>query len=72
VRWEERLLDERLGADYRAYASQVPRWIPRRFDRTAVTARTGLFSWRETFYSERGTLIAIAVGYVLLYLKHSI
>jgi protein-S-isoprenylcysteine O-methyltransferase Ste14 len=27
------------------------------------------FSWRETFFSERGTLIAIVAGYVLLWLK---
>jgi hypothetical protein len=27
------------------------------------------FSWKETFYSERGTLIAIAAGYVLLWIK---
>jgi hypothetical protein len=25
---------------------------------------------RETFFSERGTLIAIAVGYLLLWIKH--
>jgi len=27
------------------------------------------FSWKETLFSERGTLIAIAVGYALLWLK---
>jgi protein-S-isoprenylcysteine O-methyltransferase Ste14 len=27
------------------------------------------YSWRETFFSERGTLIAIAVGYLLLWAK---
>ncbi len=32
------------------------------------TSREG-FSWRETLFSERGTLIAIAAGYVLLWLK---
>jgi protein-S-isoprenylcysteine O-methyltransferase Ste14 len=67
VRWEERLLEERLGDHYRVYASQVPRWIPR-------TLRAGgrgasVFSWRETIYSERGTLIAIAIGFALLWLK---
>ena len=29
-------------------------------------------SWRETFFSERGTLIAIAVGYLLLWMKHNV
>src|SRR4051794_18221831 len=29
VRWEERLLDRRLGTRYRAYAARAPRWLPR-------------------------------------------
>jgi len=29
-------------------------------------------SWPETFFSERGTLIAIAVGYLLLWVKHNV
>src|SRR5438132_1026907 len=28
VRWEERLLESRLGTAYRDYAARVPRWIP--------------------------------------------
>jgi hypothetical protein len=28
-----------------------------------------VFSWRQTIYSERGTLVAIAVGFALLWLK---
>ena len=81
VRWEERLLEERLGERYHAYTSQVPRWIPttitrarrerREMDFSAGSAAStvNVFSWRETFYSERGTLIAIAVGYALLWIK---
>ena len=75
VRWEEQLLEERLGERYHAYAAQVPRWLPHMFNRGARRERGGLdhvFSWRETFYSERGTLIAIAAGYTLLYLKHNV
>jgi len=82
VRWEERLLVERLGDPYRKYAVRVPRWIPSPFSRRgdgagkdsglsanlAVPA-TGVFSWYETLFSERGTLIAIGVGYLLLWLK---
>jgi protein-S-isoprenylcysteine O-methyltransferase Ste14 len=30
---------------------------------------SGTFSWRETIFSERGTLIAIAAAYALLWLK---
>jgi protein-S-isoprenylcysteine O-methyltransferase Ste14 len=76
VRWEERLLEERLGDQYRAYAARVPRWIPHTFKRgapsstgTGQAASAERHSWRETFYSERGTLVAIAVGYLLLWLK---
>ena len=82
VRWEERLLAERLGDAYREYAARVPRWMPHPFNRGVRSARrdlrlsanlaapaTGVFSWYETLFSERGTLIAIAVGYVLLWLK---
>jgi len=69
VRWEEGLLEERRGDEYRAYAARVPRWLPAlgagRQERSA-----GSFSWRDTFFSERGTLIAIASGYVVLWLKH--
>lgn len=32
-------------------------------------AAQGAFSWKDTLFSERGTLIAIAVGYTLLWLK---
>ena len=89
VRWEERLLEERQGDRYRAYAAQVPRWVPHTFNRGARKARpspssgqaacgersrtavsaVNVFSWRETFYSERGTLVAIAIGFALLWLR---
>jgi protein-S-isoprenylcysteine O-methyltransferase Ste14 len=81
VRWEERLLESRLGDSYRAYASRVPRWWPT-FNRTgrrdrgtdrfsAVSASSALkpYSLRETLFSERGTLLAIAAGYLLLWIK---
>ena len=73
VRWEERLLESRLGETYRLYASRVPRWMPRIGGPTRVrhgsdTGRTPV-RWRETFFSERGTLIAIAAGYLLLWTK---
>jgi Phospholipid methyltransferase len=87
VRWEEQLLESRLGEDYRKYSSHVPRWVPRlsngenrrerresreRRERnvSAVSAlRTAGESWRATLFSERGTLLAIAAGYLLLFLK---
>lgn len=68
VRWEEQLLAARLGDRYRAYAAQIPRWLPRVPPAVAPRPATS-HSWRETLFSERGTLIAIAVGYALLWVK---
>ena len=31
---------------------------------------TRAFSWKQTIYSERGTIIAIAAGYILLAVKN--
>jgi protein-S-isoprenylcysteine O-methyltransferase Ste14 len=83
VRWEEHLLESRLGDAYRDYAARVPRWLPwpRRgraddgADRErAFSARAAVsaFSPRDTLFSERGTLIAIAIGYLLLWIKFGI
>jgi protein-S-isoprenylcysteine O-methyltransferase Ste14 len=71
VRWEERLLVERLGDAYREYAARVPRWVPNLFNRRGGGEKpaAGVFSWYETLFSERGTLIAIAIGYLLLWIK---
>ena len=70
VRWEETLLESRLGQAYREYAARVPRWIPsfNRGDRGLRRATDG-FSWRATLFSERGTLSAMATGYLLLWVK---
>jgi len=83
VRWEERLLESRIGAPYRDYMARVPRWIPRMKpgagketaanqersqDRSLPAAGS---SWSDTFFSERGTLMAIAAGFALLALKAS-
>jgi protein-S-isoprenylcysteine O-methyltransferase Ste14 len=72
VRWEEGLLESRIGAPYREYAARVPRWLPRFPARPAEPTddhALGLFSWRDTLFSERGTLLAIAVGYLLIAVK---
>jgi protein-S-isoprenylcysteine O-methyltransferase Ste14 len=70
VRWEERLLESRLGDRYRAYAREVPRWVPRADSMGRAGGDAPPFSWRETVFSERGTLLAIAAGYLLLWLKN--
>jgi protein-S-isoprenylcysteine O-methyltransferase Ste14 len=78
VRWEEGLLTERLGEPYRAYCGQVPRWLPAM---RSVVSRPpgaspvsngqapGAFTWRDTLFSERSTLLAVALGCVILWLK---
>ena len=68
VRWEERLLESRMGESYREYLQRVPRWLPN-FAGRATSGDDAAFSWRQTLYSERGTLIAIAAGYLLLAVK---
>jgi protein-S-isoprenylcysteine O-methyltransferase Ste14 len=71
VRWEESLLGSRRGEEYRAYSGRVPRWIPSLRASTPSAGRD-LYTWPETLFSERGTLIAIAVGYVLLWMKRHV
>jgi protein-S-isoprenylcysteine O-methyltransferase Ste14 len=68
IRWEEQLLASRVGAAYDAYAMRVPRWVPR-LGASGLTNARANFSWATTLFSERGTLIAIAAGYLLLWLK---
>ncbi|MCC7416745.1 MAG: isoprenylcysteine carboxylmethyltransferase family protein [Acidobacteria bacterium] len=67
VSWEERLLASRLGDAYLAYQGRVQRWIPaaRRPPSPPLAAPAG--SWRGAVFSERGTLIAIAAGCLLLW-----
>jgi protein-S-isoprenylcysteine O-methyltransferase Ste14 len=71
VRWEETLLESRLGQAYRDYAARVPRWVPLLFNRGDRKDPFGKdrFSWNDTLFSERGTFVAMAVGYLLLWIK---
>jgi protein-S-isoprenylcysteine O-methyltransferase Ste14 len=68
VRWEEQLLAARIGAAYGDYTRRVPRWLPA-MRAPSAAASEARFSWRDTLFSERGTLIAIGLGYLLLWLK---
>jgi protein-S-isoprenylcysteine O-methyltransferase Ste14 len=75
VRWEEHLLQTRRGDAYRAYSARVPRWLPRlstlRRPPAASDPRPA-FGWRETLFSERGTLIGVAAGALLLSIKNAL
>jgi len=68
VRWEEGLLATRIGESYRSYLTRVPRWIPS-WQSGATETITGAYSWRDTLFSERSTLIAVAIGYLILWFK---
>jgi protein-S-isoprenylcysteine O-methyltransferase Ste14 len=68
VKWEEGLLTSRIGPPYCDYLTRVPRWLPA-VRLPSRLERSPQFSWRDTFFSERGTLIAIAAGYVVLGVK---
>jgi protein-S-isoprenylcysteine O-methyltransferase Ste14 len=69
VRWEEQLLLERIGDAYRKYMTRVARWIPKASRGPRAEQAITAFSWRQTLFSERGTLIAMSAGYLLLWLK---
>jgi protein-S-isoprenylcysteine O-methyltransferase Ste14 len=73
VRWEEGLLAQRIGEPYSQYAAKVPRWLPSLSRLSSSPEQSApvaaAFSWRETLFSERGTLIAIGAGFLLLWLK---
>jgi protein-S-isoprenylcysteine O-methyltransferase Ste14 len=71
VRWEEQLLVHRLGAGYLDYTSRVPRWLPR-YSPASRPISSARFAWRDTLFSERGTLLAIVAGFVLLALKFAV
>jgi protein-S-isoprenylcysteine O-methyltransferase Ste14 len=69
VRWEEGLLRQRMGDPYARYVAAVPRWLPAFRAHTAPTHTNAAFSWKQTLFSERGTLIAIVLGVLLLWIK---
>lgn len=68
VRWEEGLLAARIGDSYRRYLTQVPRWLPAWRGFPADGDSRG-FALRDTLFSERSTLVAVALGYMLLWVK---
>jgi protein-S-isoprenylcysteine O-methyltransferase Ste14 len=72
VRWEEQLLESRRGEQYRSYAARVPRWWPSWSAPAVAPPPAPPYSWRHTLFSERGTLVAIGVGYLVLWIRSAI
>lgn len=67
--FEASLLREKYPEAYAQYAAAVPAWFPRLANLPDALASRGAHPWREVFFSERGTLIAVVVMTVLLVLK---
>ena len=64
VRYEEQLLQQRLGDEYLQYKNETPRWNPF----PALVAKVDP-NWREAFHRERSTVYGILAGIVLFGLK---
>ena len=67
--FEASLLGEKYPEDYPRYVAAVPAWLPRLANFGDAVATRGAHPWREVFFSERGTLIAVFVMTVCLILK---
>jgi protein-S-isoprenylcysteine O-methyltransferase Ste14 len=69
IEWEEALLTERFGEAYTEYVSVTPRWWPRLDRLPAALSASAMYPWRQVAFSERGTLMAIALGAILLVIR---
>jgi len=72
ARWEAAFIRSKYLDTYDDYARQVRPWMPRWPPPHALAAVAPLHPWREVFFSERGTLIAVVVMAVLLTVKYVI
>jgi protein-S-isoprenylcysteine O-methyltransferase Ste14 len=71
ARWESAFIGGIYGAAYDDYARQVRAWIPR-WPVPATAPAAPLHTWREVFFSERGTLLAVGLMSLLLILKRTL
>jgi protein-S-isoprenylcysteine O-methyltransferase Ste14 len=70
ARWEAAFIRSKYPETYDHYARDVRPWRPRWPPREALAAVAPLHPWREVFFSERGTLIAVLVMATLLTMKY--
>jgi protein-S-isoprenylcysteine O-methyltransferase Ste14 len=70
ARWEAAFIRSKYPDTYDQYARDVRPWMPRWPPREALAAVAPLHPWREVFFSERGTLIAVVVMATLLTMKY--
>jgi protein-S-isoprenylcysteine O-methyltransferase Ste14 len=69
AQWEERQLLQSFGESYAAYQRETPRWLPRLGALAAAWRQPARHSWPDVLFSERGTLIAVAIVSLLLIAK---
>jgi protein-S-isoprenylcysteine O-methyltransferase Ste14 len=69
AKWEAAFIRSKYLTAYDEYARHVRAWMPRWPPRAALVAVTPLHPWREVFFSERGTLLAVALMSLLLVIK---
>jgi protein-S-isoprenylcysteine O-methyltransferase Ste14 len=69
AQWEAAFIRSKYPGTYDEYARQVRPWMPRWPSREALAAVAPLHPWRDVFFSERGTLIAVVAMGVLLTAK---
>jgi protein-S-isoprenylcysteine O-methyltransferase Ste14 len=70
ARWEAAFIRSKYPDTYDQYARDVRPWMPRWPPREALAAVAPLHPWREVFFSERGTLLAVVVMATLLTMKY--
>ena len=69
AKWEAAFIRSKYLTAYDEYAAEVRPWMPRWPPRAALLAVTPLHPWRDVFFSERGTLLAVALMSLLLTIK---
>jgi protein-S-isoprenylcysteine O-methyltransferase Ste14 len=72
ARWEASFIRSKYPDGYDDYARDVRPWMPRWPPREALAAIAPLHPWREVFFSERGTLLAVVAMAILLTMKYVI
>jgi protein-S-isoprenylcysteine O-methyltransferase Ste14 len=70
ARWEAAFIRSKYPGAYDDYARQVRAWMPRWPPPAALAAVAPLHPWREVFFSERGTLLAVVATAILLTMKY--
>ncbi|HEY7190931.1 MAG TPA: methyltransferase [Vicinamibacterales bacterium] len=69
VQWEEQLLAQRYPASYGRYAGVVARWFPRLSGIGIRVPYRRPYPWIDVMFSERGTLMAIALAAMLILVR---